>query len=580
VLVTSRNDLAGLVARDGAHLLAVDRMSVDEARDLLVGRLGPERVSAAPEAVHEIIARCARLPLALAIVAARAATRVRFPLEAVAAEIQDASGRLDALAGGDPATDARAAFSWSYAALSPAAARMFRLLGLHPGPDLDATAAASMSGVPVRAARSVLVELAAASLVTEHAPGRYTMHDLLRMYAQEQTHQYDPEQERRAAIHRVLDHYLHAAHTASLALDPHRDPIMLAAPEPEVVGVSITDQPQALSWFAAERQVLLGVVTLAETAGFDQHVWQLAWALTDFLDRQGAWHEWAAVWEAGRRAAQRLGDQAVEARAHRFLAAACDRLGDSADALVHYGHALDRYDRLGDTVGLARVHLDLGWLHQRQGRGAQALDHGRQALGLYRSARHPVGQANALGQLAWYHAQEGDHSTALSYGQQALDLQETTGDRAGAAATWSGLGYAHDRLGCHAEAVACYQQAHRLYRELENRYNQAAVLAQLGSTYQAAGDPDAASDAWEASLRLLDELDHPDADRLRASLEQLGHPSSEASRSRTATDPIRGRLLVLAPPGTDERRLPPAGSQRRSPSLFGGYTTVRERFRG
>ena len=186
VLVTSRSPLAGLSALDGAVPVALDLLTTGDARDLLTHRLGAARLAAEPQAADDLIARCARLPLALAVVAARAAARPRLTLATLAAELADTASRLDALSVGDPLADVRGVFSWSYAALSPAAGQLFRLLGLHPGPDITAAAAASLAGLTPGQVRPTLTELVRAHLVTEHTPGRYTPHDLLRSYALEQ----------------------------------------------------------------------------------------------------------------------------------------------------------------------------------------------------------------------------------------------------------------------------------------------------------------------------------------------------------------------------------------------------------
>ncbi len=192
-LVTSRDQLAGLVAADGAVPLALDLLSTADARDLLTRRLGELRVAAEPAPVDSIITACARLPLALAIVAARAAAHPSFPLAAIAAELAEATSALDPFDGGDLTTDVRAVFSWSYRALGDPAARMFRLLGLHPGPDIAVAAAASLAAVPLGQARAQLTELTRAHLLTEHAPGRYAFHDLLRAYAGELTRVHDDQ---------------------------------------------------------------------------------------------------------------------------------------------------------------------------------------------------------------------------------------------------------------------------------------------------------------------------------------------------------------------------------------------------
>jgi hypothetical protein len=184
-VATSRNQLAGLVALDGAYPLTLDPLADGDARDLLVSHLGAARVAAEPQAVGDIIARSARLPLALSIIAARAATHPTFPLAALAGELTSARVSLDAFDGGHPASNVRAVLSWSYRRLSADAGRLFRLLGVHCGPDIAAPAAASLAAVPTARAGRLLTELARAHLLTEHRPGRYSFHDLLRAYAAE-----------------------------------------------------------------------------------------------------------------------------------------------------------------------------------------------------------------------------------------------------------------------------------------------------------------------------------------------------------------------------------------------------------
>jgi hypothetical protein len=206
--------------------------------------------------------------LALAIVAARAATHPRFALAALTSEPDGLRAGLDAFDGGDYATQVRTVFSWSYLTLTADAARLFRLLGLHPGPDIAAPAVASLAGAPPGQVRPLLAELAQAHMVTEDAPGRYTFHDLLRAYAAELAHTYDSDTERRAATHRLLDHYLHTAHTAYRQLNPHRDPITLSPPQSGVTPQCAANHVQALAWFTAEHAVLVAVTARDPEAGF------------------------------------------------------------------------------------------------------------------------------------------------------------------------------------------------------------------------------------------------------------------------------------------------------------------------
>lgn len=284
VVATSRSELTGLVCADDARPLTLDLLTFAEAHELLAARLGADRLAAEPAATAELIALCARLPLALAITAARAATRSQFPLAVLAAELRDARGRLDRLATGEDATDLRAVFSWSCHQLSAPNARMFRLLGLHPGPDITDAAAASLAGLPRSEARRLLAGLTRRHLLAEPVPGRYALHDLLRAYAAELAAATEDEQDRRAAIGRTLDHYLHTAHAAALLLKPSRELITLTPARSGVTPEHVADHLQALGWFEAEREVLLAAIAMAAETGFDAYAWQLPSAMADFLD--------------------------------------------------------------------------------------------------------------------------------------------------------------------------------------------------------------------------------------------------------------------------------------------------------
>jgi DNA-binding SARP family transcriptional activator/tetratricopeptide (TPR) repeat protein len=518
VVVTSRNELAGLVAVEGAVPLPLDLLSAADARQLLARRIGAQRVAAEPAAVDEIIARCARLPLALAIVACRAITRPGFPLAVLAEQLREAQGGLAAFAEGF--LDVRDVFRWSYQILSAPAARLFRLLGLHGGPDIAAAAAASLAGVARSAVGPLLAELTRAHLVCEHTPGRYTFHDLLRAYAAELAQAVDADHERAAATRRLLDHYLHTAYAADRVLYPFREPISLAAPDPAVTVTELPTEGQALHWLVAEHQVLLGAVQQA-SGGFDQYAWQLAWTLTTFLDRRGHWHDQATVHSTGLRAAVRLGDRLGEVHAHRGLALAYAHLGRADAAAGELQRALTLFGELGDPIGQADMRLNLAWLYGRQERTAEALDQARQALALFRAAGHRAGQARALNSAGYLNALLGDCDTAVAYCEQALDLLRQLGDRRSCAAPWDSLGYAHHQRGDLTRAVTCYQRALHLFRDVGDRYHEADTLTHLGDAHLAAGRAAAARDAWQQAADILDTLDRPDAEQVRTRLREL-----------------------------------------------------------
>ena len=539
VVVTSRNQLPSLVATEGAQPLVLDLLTVPEARQMLTRRLGAERVAAEPEATDDIISSCARLPLALAIVAARAATHRRFPLAALAEELRDPDRGLDAFAGGETAADVRAVFSWSYRTLSAPAARLFRLLGLLPGPDIATPAAASLAGSSVRGVRARLAELAQAHLVIEHTPGRFGFHDLLRAYATELAHIHDGEAERRVALHRVLDHLLHTAHAANLLLNPHRDQITLAAPQPRVTAEGFAERAQAMAWFTAEHAVLLTTVDRAADAGFDTHAWHLAWALHEFFERRGHWHDWAVTQLAALHATQRLADRPGQAHAHCDLAAAYNRVGRYDDAHRHLRQALDLYGELGDLTGQATTHYNLAWVFfDRRNHHREALSHAERALHLYRVTGHLAGQAKALNGVGWYRAQLGDHKRALASCRHAVALHRQLGDHLGEAASSDTLGYVHHQLGQYQHAIACYRNALDLYRAVGERYGEGETLAHLGDTHDVAGESDSARSRWQQALTIFDELDHPDAEKIRARLHRLAEPDV-ASVGAMASAPHR-----------------------------------------
>jgi DNA-binding SARP family transcriptional activator/tetratricopeptide (TPR) repeat protein len=520
-LVTSRDQLGGLVAGEGAHLVTLDLLPSAEARDLLARRLGPSRVAAEPRATDEIVAACARLPLALAVVAARAAAHPRFPLDALAKELRDAEDQLAMFDTADAAIDIRSAFACSYRAITPAAARLFRLLGLHPGPDVTLPAAASLAGAGRERVRPWLAELRRAHLVTEHVPGRYALHDLLRAYAADLAERDDAGPQRRAARRRLLDHYVHTAQAAGTLLHPHRDPIAPAALSPGVAPEPLADRPQALAWCIAEHRVLLALIRLADAHGFDDHCWQLAWTLAIFLDRHGLWHDLVAATEAALAAARRLGDGSRQARAHRILGATYLRVDRHEDAHAELRRALAASAAIGDAAGQAFSHLYVARAFAAQHRHAEALDHARRALDLHTASGHRVGRATALNVVGWYLALLGEPERARPNCEAALALHRETGDRQGEAATCHSLGYIHQQLGHHAEAMDHYRHALAMFQEIGDRHAAADTLRQLGQTCLAAGDAPAARTAWTQALDELTGLGHADAAKVRAQLAAL-----------------------------------------------------------
>jgi tetratricopeptide (TPR) repeat protein len=569
VVVTSRSQLPGLVVAEGARPLPLGLLPAAEAGELLARHLGPDRAAAEPQAVAELIGLCAGLPLALSTVAARAAAQPEFPLAALAAQLRDTRGRLDALDAGDPATSMRAVLSWSCRHLDPPAAAMFRLLGIHPGTDISTAAAASLAGLAPRDAREALAALRRAHLLAEHVPGRFGMHDLVRAYAAEQASAVDSDTMRRDALCRVLDHYLHTGRAASVLLRPAREPPPLAQPpRPGAQAEDLAGYEQALAWFEAERPVLLAAIAEAAGGGLVTHAWQICRAFDNFADIRGHWHDYARAQRTALSAAGQAGDVTGQAHAHCGLGSAlrAHGYGPLDEARTHLLRALDLFTQLNDHTGRARAHDELARILDVQGRYREALVHGQQALDLYRTAGHAAGQGSALNRIGWALAHLGEPQRAVGYCEQAISTLQEHGDGWAEAAAWDSLGYAHYLLSHHTEAIACYQRSCDMAHQIRDTNHEADVLLRLGDAHQAAGDQDAARRAWQQALAIIDDLNRPDAGQARARLlnpPPAGPPTSAleppASPPGAPSSRPLGRHLTPRHPRTSSQPTTPPG---------------------
>jgi tetratricopeptide (TPR) repeat protein len=524
VMVTSRNQLGGLVAADGARPMSLSLLSGGEASELLARYVSQQRVDAEPDAVRRLIDRCGRLPLALAIVAARAAMSPHLPLQALADELRNEPDVFDALDIGDPTTDVRAVFSWSYRALTPQTARTFRLLGLHPGPDIIVEAAASLTGNPVGTVRGHLTELTRASLLEEHLPSRFRLHDLLHEYAAKRAADEDSREQRHEAMLRLLDYYLHTGYSGDKCLYPHRDAPVLGIPQAGAIPRVLADRAEAAKWFTAELPTLLALEDYAAGNRFDTYAWQLPWVLATYLHRRGQWQVYLALQKAALAAADRIGDPTILARVHRNIGRPFTLLDRSADAIAHYEKALSLTRELADPIGQGLSHDALTWTYGRMEQHDNAITHARQALELYTAAGNQAGQARALNYIGWNNGRLGRYQETLTFSHQALELFRAIDNRVGEADTVDSLGYAHQHLQHYAEAIASYEQSVALWRDLGDRYNEADVLSRLGDVRLATGDRDGARHEWEQALEILEDIKHPDAVLVGAKLTALRSP--------------------------------------------------------
>ncbi|WP_328993675.1 tetratricopeptide repeat protein [Kribbella sp. NBC_01245] len=522
VLVTSRNHLTGLIAEFGAHSITLDLLSPADAETLLSERIGSDRVATEPAAAATLAQQCNYLPLALSVLAAEAAQTPELSLATLADQLADGRHRLDRLDTADPMTSVRTVLSWSYDAQDPAAQRLFGLLGLHPGPDISVSAAASLAGSGRTETALVLRRLCRATLLSNSGPDRHSHHDLLRAYAGEVAAEISPA-DRDTALRRVLDHYLHTAYRAVGHLNPSRDVFAL---DPPLTGVQPDDpvnSSSALDWFAAELSVLVRLVDVAAGAAFPAHCWQLADLVARYLGRQGRCDDAIAVEQVGLAAAQTLDDPGAMGLIHRGLAYYCARTGRHAEGREHIHRALELARASGDRLRLAYALGVGGFVMAQRPRYRSALAYAENSLALYEAEGSRPGQLRTLVSIGWYLAQLGEMDDAIVCSRRALEIADESGDLKAQAAAHDTLGYLNRRRGQHDEAIRAYQQAVQLFGTIDDRFYVATGLQRLGDVQAEAGDLTAARETWARALVVFEELGHPLAEQLRDKLNSSEH---------------------------------------------------------
>ncbi|GAA4439859.1 AfsR/SARP family transcriptional regulator [Phytohabitans houttuyneae] len=503
VVITSRDRLAGLVARDGAHRLDLDLLPPADAYALLHRLIG-DRTHAEPVATASLVDLCARLPLALRVAAELAVSRPGTSLTRLAGELAERQRRLELLdAGGDPRSTVAMVFSWSIQHLPPEAARTFRLLGLHPGADADAYAVAALTGADLAATRRDLDTLTRAHLVDPTAPGRYGMHDLLRAYAASLASTQDTEDTRSAALDRLYAYYLATAMTAMDHLYPaesHRRP---RVPPPSTPSPALAGAGSARAWLDAERAALVATVRGAPPGS--AYPTLLSTTLFRYLDG-GHYTDAMAVHDAAYEAARQAGDLAGQAHALRGIGAVHLKLGRYTAAAEHFEQAATLFAKADDLAGQAVALTALGTVEQRQGTYASAADHHQQAMALFRQAGDGSGEGRALNNLAIIETLLGRHAESARHHEEAATLARQAGDGSGEAAALNNLGLVEQRLGRDEEAAEHHRQAVALFRQLGDRSGEASSLDNLGIAHTRLGQPAQAATYFELALTLFREI--------------------------------------------------------------------------
>jgi DNA-binding SARP family transcriptional activator/predicted negative regulator of RcsB-dependent stress response len=488
VLITSRNQLRGLVARDGARRVVVDEFTVAESVEFLATALNAHRTPYDVTALTDLAERCGHLPLALAIAA-------------------ENSGRIDELGAGD----LRTVFSWSVRTLDPGTARAFRLLGVHPGADLSTPAAAALFGTAPAAAKRLLDRLVEAHLLEQHRHGRYRMHDLLRAYAAETAAagaDATDATDATDAVARVVEFYVHTAANARIALGRGESLGETGDVPDGIEPLTFADDAEAFAWFDAERAVLVSTV---EATGD----YRLAEQMSSYLINRYAVDDLLNTQRIAIEAARRAGDVAAEAVAANKLGSVLRVVGDYEAALEHLEEALSLFASIGDDRGQATVLANLGSTLQAMHQLGQAVERHQQGLAIARRSGHTDTVVVVLNNLAMSYLMSHRHDEAVDACRQALDITSSETFRHVAPHLWDTLGQALAGRGSHHEALAAYETALGQVRELGDHWGEAIVLSNLGVVLRDLGRPDEARTSWQQALAVIDRHGIPDGQDFR-----------------------------------------------------------------
>lgn len=507
VLVTSRGQLRGLAAREGARRIALDTLSGTEAQALLENRLGDLGAPEAGAALAELAELCGYLPLALVIAAERAARQPTGGLHEFIEELRDERERLTALdAGDDETTNLRSVFSWSYRALDADTARMFRLLGLPPGVDLSPDAAAALAGTTLAAARRLLDRLVDRSLVRQKADGRFELHDHVRAYAAELAHEHDRADDRQAALDRIYDWCLHSVTNAKQPLYSKPPLLGRGEPLPGVEPMTFEDRDQALAWLSAERDVLLAMARTAAQAGSGKEAYRLVHAIWNPVLCDGPADEMLRLTKVALSAAQQTGDRGVEAQSNNLLGLSYQRTTNYEQAHIHQERAFALFGEIDHTRGQAVCLANLCATAFYLERFADAAEYAEQGLAVARLTGDPLDQATPLNHLTHAYLALGRYDEAAEACLRAIEILQRVGHPNDDAHILDALGKVRIAQGRHVEAVECFRLAADHFRSLQRPSGEGAVLTSLGRVHRHLGRPEEARACWARALRILDEV--------------------------------------------------------------------------
>src|SRR5579875_3230889 len=500
VLITSRQRLVGLEVTETISLEVLPR---DEAMDMLARAAGTDRIEADEPAAHRVLGLCGRLPLAVRIAAARLRSRPAWTVAHLAERLGVEQQRLTELHAGDRSV--AAAFALSYQHLTEHQQRLFRLLGLCPGPTFDAHLGAALTGAALTQAERALEDLLDANLVEPIAPGRYRFHDLIRDHARATAGQCDPAETRAEALRRILDYYTQTVYVATAHITARR----VAAPALRYPPASLPEfagADDALAWCESERPNLTSAVLYAEANGLDEPCWQLAHCMWPFMRHRGYTAQWITTLRAALAAATRLGHRKTTADTLRFLGIAYWETSQLEPAVDSYRRALDIYRAVRDRGGEATCLANLAMVDVRLERYPEALGHHQRALDLYRELGMDWGQANVLSSMGVVYVKLGQYARALDCNQRALALYQLSGDERCVAGILSNIGAVHLHLGRPEQALEDQHRAVATAERIGDRLLEGELLNDLADTCRAVGQQEEARVRYTRALQINSEV--------------------------------------------------------------------------
>jgi tetratricopeptide (TPR) repeat protein len=509
VLITSRETLSGLVIHQDATVIGLDLLTRAESVRLLSELVGP-RVGKETTVAERLVDLCGRLPLALRVVAENARVRAEVPLASLVKELVDEHDRLDELDGPDPRSAPRGVFSWSYRQLPVDVAAVFRAVGLFPGRTFDANIIAALSDVSARAAVRYLRTLVRVHLAREVA-GRFEMHDLIRLYAEELA---NGDKGTHDARQRVLDYFVHTARCADELLEPHRYRIPLSGAAP--VSAPFNDYDGALTWFHTETANAVALCRL-DDPGLDTARWRLAYFFRGFFFLTKRIHEWIESHQLALAGVIRSGDRRAEAITRSYLGVARHERGDDDAALVQYEIANRLFHEVGDEFGASNTLAQQAVVHRNRREFDKALRLDTKALDFYRSVGSVRNVAITIRSIGWIELELGHLADAEQHLTESLTLCRQLGQGMvmDIARTHNAFGQVLLRLGRYSEAEQSHRSAIEASISCGSRFEEALALDGLGKVAQATGDHAAAAAFFQDAVDRLDEIGSPLATELR-----------------------------------------------------------------